>query len=668
MGRVFKLVDSGGVLSEINLIDETAATGIIAQRGGFGPVRLKDGREFVEETWTLNLKHTSQDNQSAQWINLMDMLAKAEDYFRKPWQISPVFFNDTATTENKSRYATVYGRAQVVAPDLFAQPFESSANLEQVGLKILREPNWRSNKQGTPGTALTLTETDGPTTPKKVVVSNFRDSFSLTHIYNYDSNLAAFSANLIGEAAFAYFEVSGSTPADDDSTYFGSTEGPFHVIVLNIGTAGSANDTVMNLEYWDGDSWEDVSPSSLYPHRLVTVGVLTPGDFMGETGLHIINIGNVPDWAAVEINSVTAYWIRLRIEDEPAQTISWITSPAQATDVVYAQSQPKAILPNTQIDGDAPAIPLVRVENGDGSNTGATAGYDRPSRIFMGMRTHDTGDFFSRVNLANVGTTGQWTASATDSTFTADPDAPGNQHALVDFSSDPNTMATRVTLNQATGKDLGDLRGIFRVFLIAQQLGGADNDCEVQLEYITVANTQTSIYSAERKLETKDAGRELVDIGTIQFPFMEMSQGDTFYEDARILVKAKRASGSAATLELHELVLLPSDEWFGYLDDPVDATNGSTSFEWCRLSLDTGVIAQRCIKENKTTSGYSPSCYWALSSRFPYLEPETEVHFYFLIAHYPAAFGTGPLMCSLGSSLTFELYAHNQYSLLRGAE
>lgn len=94
----------------------------------------------------------------------------------------------------------------------------------------------------------------------------------------------------------------------DDAFYIGNAASTFASINIDTtsGTQGSTSMTVV-WEYYDGDSWETLTSLSTTLSRQDVI------DFDEAVGDYYNNFEPPSDWTAVEVNSITAYWIRVRV-------------------------------------------------------------------------------------------------------------------------------------------------------------------------------------------------------------------------------------------------------------------------------------------------------------------------------------------------------------------
>lgn len=133
--------------------------------------------------------------------------------------------------------------------------------------------------------------------------SGFIDMFSLGSsafvgykgIFNYDAALNAYSAN--------YFETDVWSPFGDnanntvnDAFYIGSPVA-FGTLSAHVITPITTTGTVV-WEFWNGSAWTSFTPT---------------GAGFGSAGPGAITFGTLTGWTSTTVNSVSAFWIRLRL-------------------------------------------------------------------------------------------------------------------------------------------------------------------------------------------------------------------------------------------------------------------------------------------------------------------------------------------------------------------
>jgi len=123
---------------------------------------------------------------------------------------------------------------------------------------------------------------------------------NLSLIYRATSGGTVFSANLVNETDFDYFE---DAPSVNDCLYFcintTSPKKSFSDLIFTVGTPMAGTDIVLKWEYYNGSAWIDI-PSS----QDDTSGLTVAGTF---------HFGLPWQWSSVTINGTSQPWIRCRL-------------------------------------------------------------------------------------------------------------------------------------------------------------------------------------------------------------------------------------------------------------------------------------------------------------------------------------------------------------------
>ena len=664
MARTFVLTDTDDT---VNLLDPTA---LIAERGGFGeqevPLGVKAGLQVVER-WSFNLIGTSHDNVAQQLQKLAKLASRAEEHQREIWRKKPVYLQQQTTGETAGRYARVDQILELRMPDRFDQPFESSSELEGMGMTIVRERLWRSGAPGSLGTALTLGASSGPATPLLVHVANFRDDGDLTHVFHYDDSLTTFSSNLLSAANGT--GLFPSSPADEDILYFLSTDIPFKHACLAIATAMAGFTGTLVAEYWNGSAWTTAVLGTDFTVFGQSTGEITSlAQLFTSTGLWSINVFPPSAWAKTTVNGQNAYGFRIRIDTFTAMT----TVPTKNGDTIYAQRSPYVEVPAAAIKGEVAPTFCIRMRAPSGGNE--NPGPASLSLILAGIKSNPATGFSPFLNAGGDDNPSGWTAAAgTDASLAAETAAPGGKHCLVTFATD-STMISRL---QLTGDDkLADYEGEYLAMLRVQQIGGAAGDIRVTLRCLIGGSEESRphIDLVAQKSQGADQGPEVLALGLLQLPFSRVMAADSLAStDVVFQVHAERTTGSGQ-LEILDLILMPTAESGGVgMEEPhSDTVSGGSALRGGNvLDLDGGVIADRTLKYIASGANLIPAEEWARMNRPPLFQNiGVKTRIYFLMLHFPAG-GTwteGPLVASLGCHLAVEIFAHYRYHVLRGAD
>lgn len=661
----------------VDVID-TADPGIIAERGGFGEGVFAvdhgvasgyDGRgkisrydvPMITERWKLFVRGSSHDNLASQVNALQTLLRLAARYHLDPTVTDPVYIKEQLTNEGQPRFALVYGSPELRNPDFFAPPIDPGNLIDTLGISVVREGVWRHREPGTlPGSDagyVGLDAVHGPASPTQVHLSNFRDVFDITHIYNFDFSAGTFSGNLLG-AAFTYFPA---VAAVDDYIVFGcNTPGPFKHIVANIGMIGVFTATLV-IEYSTGaGTWAVLTAGTGY--------VMFPeaASFLKVAGHIVLSIKPPSDWVAAALNGITAHWIRIRLN--PFTSMG--TNPTNTTFQPYAQRTPEIRWGSSAVSiGTFPPLSMIRMAASDGAAN--TPGFETISRIIIGAKSRGLTNFVSNLNLGNGAVPSGWAnAYGTDTASAADSQGPANVRADCTFATDTSEVR-RVTLT-GTAR-LADWIGTYRVFVRCQQVGGAAGDVKLKLRTNVYGTTSShpkyDLPNTAVALVGVSLPWEIVELGTLALPWAKFGKQDSLANvDIIFQILASRASGSA-TLRLYDLILIPIDEWTVELNDPLaDTVNGTSALRGLTsIEDDGGLVLDRTVKYIRSGSSNFLAETWSRRGEALTFEPARAYRLYFLAMNYASNWGVAPFVASLGTHLDFKMWVHERWPVLRGA-
>lgn len=130
---------------------------------------------------------------------------------------------------------------------------------------------------------------------------------NLTGVFNWSGS--AYSVNYADNASWSVFG-DGANNAVNDAVYFGLSGTTWNNLFFNLVTAGVYVATLV-WEYWNGAAWTAFTPTATTDFK--------------STGSKSVTWSTLASWAATDINSVTAYWVRCRI----SAWTSWTTLPVQ---------------------------------------------------------------------------------------------------------------------------------------------------------------------------------------------------------------------------------------------------------------------------------------------------------------------------------------------------
>lgn len=654
----------------VDLLNPTLEQGYMAVRGGLTQGTVAPEMEFTGiypdgarmssysfqpaiENWTLNLKAGDQNMAAAQLHSLFRLLRQAREYHLTKWQLKPVWIEAQASQEWKTRYSLVYGMLSREFPDLYKVPFEVDSELEDMRISLARDPFWASHAPKKLGRKVQMSVKSDRypglsdlNSGSMWWVTNGRHGNEITHIFNYDDSASSFSANWADEYApgdpWNYFQVSGSTPAQNDIVYFGSTAGPFYQVLL-WHTAPSGYNGAVWLEYYNGSNWIRVNDGS-------DNGAFPAGQFgpQNNFGPMLAKFGGKTDWAMTTINGVNAWWLRLRLV-----TSSTITT--QATQ----DGQPVLAIRDNYIEyetgsvvGDEPALAQIKLY------PMSSAG-NKVNWLIMGMKSRGLDNFISALNLGGDGNPASWSVAATDSdtTFDSDPSSPGGKRATFTFATSPTAHGSRmnITYSAATNRDFS---GDYRVFLRCKQVGGSAGAVQVSMRHREVSGVRRPLQGV--------GVVEAVDLGILTlFPYPP-EEGDTSSQILMGIVVEASATSSTPDLHCYDLVLIPIDEWSAIVSGIAMPSPNPSNAEM--VIFDGGVQRRGALfaRQNEKLNEQRSDMPWEVAGELPKLPPHRKFRIYFMFVS--ASGSLAKFEAGNELSMAVEINVHERWHVLRGLD
>lgn len=470
---------------------------------------------------------------------------------------------------------------------------ESGLDADTIGFLYLDDIRWADADDG-----VWHNEIDFEGASYLTIGSNFTPNYPINHIYNYDATAAAFSSNYAGESGWNAFEVSGSTPASGDMIYFGSTHGAFYTVEFLSGTAGDLAGYTFTPEYWDGSNW------------VAEVGIEwnpTTANFYG-----MLNFSNLTrDWQKTTINSVNAYWLRIRI----TALTSWTTSPVISQPAVSVHTNHIEV-PSSEVNGDYLAKLLMRLRYY------ALYTHNGIGQVMIGAKSRGLKTFVPQLWPGGDNPPGWSVTLGTDTSQVTANGFPNDQAPQCTFATD-QTVKERVKLTLSGESRSDDFEGTYRLFV--QCLSSAAGvTAQAAVSYYGVGQYGEYVYfdnSTGNYLRTLDMGRF-----DIKSEHLRGDEGNRdIYLDISLLFGA---TSSTPNVTVFSVILLPIDEF-------------SSVYTWQSLSnqlvgtghfiqIDSGVLRKGAHRGSfrQSSDVRILTDEWAVRGELPTLEPQKNYRIY----------------------------------------
>ena len=653
MTAVFKITD--GASDTVDLVGSVFSTRDLPR----GVVRGLSQREVAMDIVLELEKQADHDDAADQLRALRKLLARAVRYHRSNGQQgTPIYIEQKADSETNSRYSTILDVQEMPQPDVLDYVFKTHKSIIDYPIVVIREANWRSGAPGVLGTAVTLSETNGPSNPNFVFIANHRDNSDVDAMRVFDASGSSYTTPAAGSALFP------ATPGTGDAfMWCGTASVPF-TSLFPIATPGTFSWTMVH-EYYAGTVWAASTYGDDY--TLYPKPTTDESDAFKQAGDNAVSFFGKSDHGTLSVDGVNGYWQRMRISAISSTT----TLPTLGTTDPYAQATPEVRMPAALFtNGDV--FPLFNTRLHAPAGGDENEGPDSVSRILVGVRTQNLTNFVSHLNAGGQDNPAAWAVTqGTDATATADPTCPGGNKSRVDFSSE-SAMAKRVTF---TGTNMiDDYDDEYLIIPRVEQIGGDAGDLSVKVVVRLGSADSSAPHKETKAYETQgaDQGWEPIDCRQMRIPFGRTYDADSMGGDLIIEIWAERTTGTAV-LDIIDLILLPIRE--GVVEYRSIVQSDLLGAEALRggnvLEDDMGVLAPRFVKYDTIGGNLVPGETWGRANLLfdpDKMEQDQAVRLYFLIESYPinGTWGTPPLISAAGQMLGFEAHKHDRHSVLRG--
>lgn len=381
-------------------------------------------------------------------------------------------------------------------------------------------------------------------------ISNRRSGI-ITHIFRYDDSAATFSTNLLASAL--PITLLPSPPAVDDIVYFisqvsNSWGSPIAGIALDLLTAMSGV-TSAEIEYYDGVNWVNLA-AAMAPYY-------TNLPFAIE-GVSSIHAKQPTDMETVTINGVEGWAIRVRVTAVGASPVA----PVQQNQYPYAIGWNEILISDQDLGGDLPPLLDLTIYNRADHSDGLILVSLAISRIIMGSRSVERGDFFTSViNLGDIfNPDGITVTVGADTTFEDEPTASTGRAAVFDPGG-AASIAQRVLVTM--NDDLTQhYKGVFKPYLRVKQMGGAAGDMGVRLR-VGLYSASNIFYTSDTALTTAiDEDYELLEFREITLPpNIDIIKANEPLAGVIFSIDALNTNATPPDLVFMDLILIPVDEF-----------------------------------------------------------------------------------------------------------
>lgn len=523
--------------------------------------------DTITDTFPLAVKAGSQNSAISDLRRLRQLIQRAIDFWAG-WSTNMVWIEARGPYETDRRYSIVVNANLPQDPDPYSMLFGaermtgSSIGVVQLGIM---HSIWQSTIPGQNGETVSVGERqlfagryygniDGsnvlsPVSDWSSYVANKQNNNNITHVIwattggpYTNIQAGAFPANLLESGGFGvgdaiYFGI--------DTTWAGA--GPFSSLVFPMSTIAGIGYTFV-WEYWNGAAWAAFSSGGFYDGT----------DGFQRSGVTSIHFRQPPTWATVNLATVgvTAWWIRARLSAVPGapQPIPAISGRIYTASWGYNEIQAG------EISGDIPAVVRAWIANISDSVWKTASDYTDlgSTRIIGGLRSVSRGvDFQAYLNCSSIGNPAGvvFTPSALDT-----PTVDGS--AITGIGYDFN-YAVDFFFSSTIAKEY---QGQFRAFLRVKQNSGSVGDLGFYL--YTRWGRSTPVNGNIIFPTTAALDYQLLDMGIVNLlPTMATGEQPALditgagVDSMIISIQIVRYNSFAGSFKIHDLILIPYDEW-----------------------------------------------------------------------------------------------------------
>lgn len=643
---------------------------------------LSDGTRLVDfsyanviDTFTLKAMHGEQDGTIRTRQELDRLLEKGRRYWVDDWATEPVWIEARGSDETNTRYATIKDWRMPMDDNPYAQPFfplQQEAVMEGLVL-TLEHDFWQANEPGTGTDTEISAQQDynavtygrAATTDEEVYVANRHNEANVTHIFTWTSPAGPFGGNLIGAGLpFDIFNGGAGGPANGDITYFGintalADSGPFSSLVFDILTAATygAGDSVA-WEYWNG-AWVALTP--LVDNT--SSNECDEDESFENTGVNSIHWEQPSDWAAVAVNAITGYWVRLVVTEATG-----ITRAQQQNRDIYSVVWPEVSIDGAIVLGDIPALLNFKAEGmSECTALSNTGGYI--NRIMVGVRSASrdaaASPFRAFLNFADEQNPTLVTATADGgAAFANNLEAPSGR-CLAWAPAGIAAMAERahITFANTAGATYA---GSFHAFLRYQVTSGSDGDIRLFTHLETDAGKETTQTDVVDLLA--GTAWNVVPLGLLHLPALPIIQPGLIRNWA-FYVSMQNTVAAARTINLFDLILMPADEWLGDFQENITPSSNTGFPLSTHYYLDVDPIS---LPKRLTswvifdTFGNADGLMISYTAASPILQANADQRLYFFMSRNPSL-TTIPRVAEPYLSMRVWASHTDRYQSMRGA-
>lgn len=360
------------------------------------------------------------------------------------------------------------------------------------------------------------------------------------------------------------------------AVYFGVAEdlidgGPFNNLVFNLETAQTG--LTGHWEFWDNagpGAWRTFIAENVGPQDNTNQDGLMTGETFDTTGIKSVHWRPAGDWSipgpdfldvacpGTGAPPIYAWWVRWIVTAVPGVNG---TPPVQQTRHPYTICWPYVEIEDEDVPGDIAASLALALFNESDHNGGIYEPLTHTSRVICGLRSQARGeDFVAFLNASDE-------QNPPFITFT-----PSGAWVVNDYILGPTGKQCFRNLPAATTEDAGEwtiedgytnqFYGIYRAFCRVTGAGSAAGDLSIQFRLNYGEGRGATVVKDFVDTRYTGANIQLIDFGKVVIPPLDTLKLE---EDAElgITIRVRNNAAGIRTVQLWDLILIPTDEWAG---------------------------------------------------------------------------------------------------------
>lgn len=387
-----------------------------------------------------------------------------------------------------------------------------------------------------------------------------RQELNLTHIWRYDDSAGTYTQLFGRGQGTANFSILPAVPTVDDAVYFGidnsrqaSGDPPFKSLIFDLATVlrdstGAAITAVW--EYYNG-AW------------VAMTNITDNTNTLKNPGVQSVWFGSPVGWTAVAVNGITGLWIRLRVTVAGAAALS----PQQQNRDIYSVTWSHVEIDDDQTSGDITT--LARYLIAGVSDRDGPLNFNLPNsywnRMLIGLRSVNRGELFQAYhNFSDVqNAAGIVCVPMTASTVFAD-DTDANTGRLLEHMTTGVGDWRGEAYMAFAGNVAVQHHGKFLMFAKVRITTGTPED--MKFRAVIYNGSGGNSYTTRTAICT-DFGYNLLLFGEVQLPANAYFDRQAMPDHFAVVVEIN-SSAAASVIQLHDLTLIPIDEWAADMTDP----------------------------------------------------------------------------------------------------